>query len=190
VTRGLFGALREPAAFAKPDDAGTARSGESFALSSGAARLPLYPDAEATVKTNLRTIEAGGRAPLVAIGEFTEKQWDDINAARRGLLLHEIESREIVFTGRHLYTSRAKDGYTIDDIWMQIEAALSSASVVFANPKMTALESTTGRPDGYGNTVRDRAIFECTQRKPRAELFSVIPKGDSQKPITKKAHQR
>jgi len=34
--------------------------------------------------------------------------------------------------------------------------------------------------------VLDRAIFECTQRKPRAELFSVIPKGDTRKPTTKK----
>ncbi len=150
--------------------------------------MPLYPDAEARVKANLRTIEAGGRALLVAIGEFTERQWDDINAVRRGLRLHEIESREIVFIGRHLYVSRTKDGYTVDDMWTQIESALSSVSVVFANPKMTAMENPLGRPDGYGNTVHDRAIFECTQRKPRAELFSVIPKGDSQKPVTKKAH--
>ena len=150
--------------------------------------MPLYPDAEAKVRANLRTIAAGGRAALVAIGEFTQRQVDDINAVRRGLRLHEIESREIVFIGRHLYASRMKDGYTIDDMWTQIEAALSSASVVFANPKMTALENPQGRADGYGNTVHDRAIFECTQRKPRAELFSVIPKGDSQKPITKKAH--
>jgi hypothetical protein len=151
--------------------------------------LPLYPDAEAKIRVNLRTIEAGGRGDLVAIGEFTERQWHDINAVRRGLGLHEIESREIVFIGRHLYTSRAKDGYTLDDIWAQIQAALSSASVMFVNPKMTALESPHGRPDGYGNTVHDRAVFECTQRKPRAELFSVIPKGDSVKPKTKKAHQ-
>nr|WP_294502683.1 hypothetical protein [uncultured Rhodopila sp.] len=78
--------------------------------------MPLYPDAETKVKANLRTIEAGGRAPLVAIGAFTEQQWDNINAVRRGLRLYEIESREIVFIGRHLYASRVKDGYTIDDI--------------------------------------------------------------------------
>jgi hypothetical protein len=101
--------------------------------------------------------------------------------------LQKIESREIVFIGRHFYASRAKDGYTIGDMWTQIKAALSAESVVFANPKMTALESPVGRADGYGNTVHDRAIFECTQRKPRAELFSVIPKGDSQKPTTKKS---
>ena len=105
--------------------------------------------------------------------------------ARLGL--HEIESPEIVFIGRHIYASRSKDGYTIDDMVVQIESALSSASVVFANPKMTAMANPQARPDGYGNRVHDRAIFECTQRKPRTELFSVIPKGDVQKPQTKKA---
>lgn len=148
--------------------------------------LPFYPDAEAKIKANLRTADGGAKPTLVAIGTFTDQQWTDINAVRRGLGLHEIESKEIVFLGKHLYTSRAKDGYTVDDMWTQIEAALSVASVVFANPKMTALESPLARADGYGNTVHDRAIFECTQRKPRAELFSVIPKGDNQKPITKK----
>lgn len=149
--------------------------------------MPLYHDAKARIATNLQTIAAGGRAGLIALGEFTERQFDDLNAVRRGLGLHEIESREIVFIGRHLFVSRDKDGYTIDDMVLQIETALSSVSVVFANPKMTAMNNPQGRADGYGNHVYDRAIFECTQRKPRAELFSVIPKGDDRKPPTKKA---
>jgi hypothetical protein len=90
--------------------------------------LPLYLDAEAKVRANLETSAAGGRAALVAIGMFTERQWHDINAVRRGLGLHEIESREIVFIGRHFHASRSKDGYTIDDMWTQIEAALSAWS--------------------------------------------------------------
>ncbi len=69
----------------------------------------------------------------------------------------------------------------------QIESALSPDALVFANLKMTAMNNPQFRADGYGNRVFDRAIFECTQRKPRAELFSVIPKGDYQKPPTKKA---
>ena len=124
---------------------------------------------------------------MIAIGEFSEPQFSDLNAVRRGLGLHEIESREIVFIGRHIFVSRDRDGYTIDDMVLQIESALSSVSVVFANPKMTAMNNPQARADGYGNRVHDRAIFECTQRKPRAELFSVIPKGDDQKPPTKKA---
>jgi hypothetical protein len=47
---------------------------------------------------------------------------------------------------------------------------------------MTALEAGERRNDGYGNMVRDRAILELTQRKPRAELYSVMPKGDTIKP--------
>ncbi len=120
--------------------------------------------------------------------EIGWQQFNDLNAVRRGLGLHEIESREIVFIGRHIHVSRSKDGYTIDDMILQIESALSAAAVVFANPRMTAMNNSQARADGYGNRVHDRAIFECTQRKPRAELFSVIPKGDDQKPKTKKAH--
>jgi hypothetical protein len=144
--------------------------------------LPLYPNAKTLITANLQIIAAGGRAQLIALGTFTEQQFADLNAVRRGLGLHEMESREIVFIGRHIYASRNGDGYTIDDMVLQIESALSSASVVFASPKMTAMNNPQERSDGYGNQVYDRAIFECTQRKPRAELFSVIPKGDDKKP--------
>jgi hypothetical protein len=144
--------------------------------------LPLYPDAKTRITANLQIIAAGGRAQLIAVGTFTEQQFADLNAVRRGLGLHEIESQEIVFIGRHIHASRNGDGYTIDDMVLQIESALSSASVVFANRGMTAMNNPQERSDGYGNQVNDRAIFECTQRKPRAELFSVIPKGDDQKP--------
>ncbi len=150
--------------------------------------MPLYPNAKPQIIANLQIIVAGGRASLIAVGTFTEQQFNDLNAVRRGLGLHEIESQEIVFIGRHIYVSRSKDGYTINDMILQIESALSAAAVVFANPKMTAMNNPLARADGYGNWVHDRAIFECTQRKPRAELFSVVPKGDDQKPQTKKAH--
>jgi metal-dependent amidase/aminoacylase/carboxypeptidase family protein len=148
--------------------------------------LPVYADAEARVKANLRTIAAGGRAALVAIGAFTEQQWAAINAVRHDLGLHALEGREIVFIGRHLHASRAKDGYTVDDMWARIAAACSEVSEVHVNPRMTELRNPEGRADGYGNIVHDRAVFECTQRKPRAELFSVIPKGDTRKPITER----
>ena len=144
--------------------------------------MPLYPDAQAKIEANLRAIEAGNRAPLIAIGAFTDRQVADINAVRRGLGLHEIADKEIVFIGRHLHTSRAKDGYSIGDMQRQIESALAAASIVIANPKMTAMQNPRTRDDGYGNAVHDRAIFELTQRKPRAELFSVIPKGDANAP--------
>jgi len=82
-----------------------------------------------------------GRANLTVIGTFTEQQFADVNAVRRGLGLFELECREIVFIGRHIYVSRSKDGYSVDDMFMQIESALSSGSIVFANPKMTAMSN-------------------------------------------------
>nr|AKN38780.1 hypothetical protein [Vibrio splendidus] len=38
------------------------------------------------------------------------------------------------------------------------------------------------RLDAYGNTIIDNGILELMSRKPKAELFSVIPKGDKIKP--------
>lgn len=43
---------------------------------------------------------------------------------------------------------------------------------------MTAVENPVPRPDRYVNAVCDRAIFECSARHPRPELFSVVPRGD------------
>ena len=58
--------------------------------------MPLYPDAEAKIEANLRMIEAGNRAPLIAIGEFTDRQVAAIEAERRGPGLHEIANKESV----------------------------------------------------------------------------------------------
>lgn len=145
-------------------------------------RMPLYPDAEAKVKANLHAVARGERASLVAIGIFTERQFNDINAVRRGLSLAELGSPEIVYIGRHHYASRAAQGYAVEDMWQQVRSALADTAVIIANPRMTAMDSAVERDDGYGNKIRDRAIFECTQRKPRAELFSVIPRGDAISP--------
>ena len=140
--------------------------------------MPVYAGAKNIILENLSLLIKGGRAPLIAIGCFTNEQMNDVNAVRRGLNLHEIESSEIVYIGKHHFTSRSADGYTIEDMWHQIESALDARSVVTANRGMTSMQNPFARIDGYGNQVKDRAIFELTQRKPRAELFSAIPKGD------------
>ena len=80
--------------------------------------------------------------------------------------------------GRHHYMSRIQQGYVVEDLLLQIEASLAEDAVPFLRGTMTALQSTRDRCDGYGNNVRDLAVFELSTRKPRAELFSVIPKGD------------
>ena len=59
---------------------------------------------------------------------------------------------------------------------------MSATSMVIATHRMTALKNKTARNDRYGNQVCDEAVFELTLRRPKAELFSVIPKGDKSKP--------
>lgn len=92
--------------------------------------------------------------------------------------------------GRHLYNSRSKDGYNIEDMILQISSSLSEYAVVVINDKMSGIRNPNPRDDGYTNLVNDQAVFEMTARKPKAELYSVVPKGDNVKPRTQKAHQR
>jgi hypothetical protein len=145
--------------------------------------MPLNPNARLILQATFELLAQGNRPNVATIGTLTEEQFSAINEKRRAHNLQELESPEIVLLGRHLYNSRVvKDGYTIDDVCDQIESALSSGSIVIATTKMTALRSTTDRADRYGNLVKDEAVLELTQRRPKAELFSVIPKGDRHKP--------
>jgi hypothetical protein len=69
---------------------------------------------------------------------------------------------EIVFIGSHVYRSRIeRDGYSIDDVIDQITGAMDAAAVVLQTPTMTAMENPACRADRYGNSVRDRVVFEC-----------------------------
>ena len=145
--------------------------------------MPLYHDAQDKIRYNLQKIQSGDRAPLVAIGHLTDFQFEQMNLRRAALSLHLLEQNEIIFIGKHLFSSRAKDGYTIDDVIDQIVSALSDHSVVNISPTWSRIDNPTPRPDRYGNNVMDRGVFEMTAKKPRAELFSVMPKGDNIKPI-------
>jgi hypothetical protein len=144
--------------------------------------MSLFADAAALIRTNLEQIRDGRRASLVEIGELTQTQLADINANRSAQGLLPMKA-QVVFIGKHIYERRIlQDGYTIQDVIDQIESAMRSDSSVLCTLKLTAMESPTTRVDGYGNHVRDRVVFECTNRYPRPELFSVIPKGDALKP--------
>lgn len=147
--------------------------------------MPIMPDAEEAIRENLVRLQKGNKAPLIAIGNFTEAQFAEINSGRAAFKLHALEENEILFIGRHLYESRSKDGYTIDDIMHQIIGALSADAAAIITHKMSCTRNMTGRADAYGNLVNDQAVYEMTARKPRAELFSVIPKGDHKKPPKK-----
>ena len=145
--------------------------------------MPLYNDGLYLIRANLEEIQRGGRVRAVAIGRLTDAQYEALNQHRAAAGLPPLEDPEIVFMGKHMYASRVtRDNYTIDDVILQITSALAADAVVMPTTSMTALEGAERRDDGYGNMVRDRAILELTQRKPRAELYSVMPKGDTNKP--------
>jgi len=134
------------------------------------------------MRANFEKIRDGKRPGLVIIGSLTVEQLQAINANRAVEELPPIAA-EVVFVGRHIYQSRVvKDGYTIEDVLDQIYSAMDECAVVVGTLKMTGIENPSLRADRYGNRVNDRAIFECTTRHPRPELFSVIPKGDLNKP--------
>jgi len=105
-----------------------------------------------------------------------------INANRVRLDLNPIIA-EVLFVGGHIYKSRIlRDGYAIEDVIDQISSAMEDAAIVLDAIHMTAMENPNPRADRYGNLVRDRAVFECSTRHPRPELFSIIPRGDKIKP--------
>lgn len=141
--------------------------------------MPLYDNAIDTIRTNLEQLANGERPKFVAIGYFTDEQFSKINEFRLANDLPPLEQNEILYMGRHHYESRVnRDGYKINDLIEQIQSSLSEHSQVIMAQRMTAIQNQNPRNDGYGNLVTDRAIFEMTSKKPRAELFSVIPKGD------------
>lgn len=119
---------------------------------------------------------------MIVIGCFTDVQFAAINASRAAMDLHLLEQNQIVFMGRHLHASRSKDGYHVDDIVLQIISALSADALAHLDSFVSYTQNPHARDDGYGNQVNDRAVFEMTARKPRAELYSVMPKGDNFKP--------
>ena len=124
---------------------------------------------------------------LIAIGALSNSQFRQINFERVKLGLPEIVSAEIVYLGRHHFQSRTTQGYTCADMLQQLEWAISDHAIPKVVSRGTTLQSAVERPDGYGNMVRDQAILDVTARKPRVEVFSVIPKGDKISPKNSKA---
>jgi hypothetical protein len=151
--------------------------------------MPLCENAKDFIRHNLEELRDGHKVKLVTIGTLTDKQLEDINANRARQELEPIIN-EVVFIGHHLYKSRViNDGYTIDDVLDQISGAMEECSEVVKSLKMTGIENPNPRADRYGNRVIDRAVFECSARHPRPELFSVIPKGDAIKPKVPKPNK-
>lgn len=142
--------------------------------------MPLYANALQLIRANLELLKAGERPKFVSIGYLTDAQHQGINAIREKEGKPLLDGPLVLFMGRHLYESRAiKDGYSIDDMMVMVENAMSDQSVAQGSNKMTGMMNHTRRADAYGNHVRDMAVFELYAKRPKAELLSVIPKGDT-----------
>jgi hypothetical protein len=147
-----------------------------------AGKMPLNDNAKNLILKNLLKIHRGRNAWPVLVGRLTDTQLAALNEERRGRGFPPM-SAQVVFIGNHIYDSRVtEDGYTFDDVIAQIESAMDEAAVFREGPKMGGLVSPKKRDDGYGNQVTDEAVLECSTKFPRAELYSVIPKGDHNKP--------
>jgi hypothetical protein len=147
--------------------------------------MPLYPNALAQMRANLQALAKGERAERIEIGELKPKQLKALNDHRiAGNPNLKPVVATVVFIGRHVHLRRIlDDGYTIDDALDQIVAAMAETSVFDGGTPMQRIKSATNRTDRYGNTkIRDCMVLECTSHRPNPELFSVIPKGDNNKP--------
>jgi hypothetical protein len=145
--------------------------------------MPLFANARAILRANLQQIKNGQAVHAVPIGMLSDEQLAAINAMRATQELGPIVA-EVLFVGGHIYKRRiVADGYTIDDVLDQVASAMQSSSIVIESPYMTAMDNPNLRTDRCGNSVTDRAVFECSARHPRPELFSVTPKGDKIKPV-------
>ena len=151
----------------------------------GGRLMPLRDNAFDLIRRQLERIARGERVPLLEIGYLTFQQHQHVRELRRRAGLSDVESSSVVYIGHHHFTSRSAQGYTIDDMVRQIYACTDADSEVMLTRGMTVLRAVSRREDGYGNFVKDEGVFELTRRKPRIELFSVIPKGDKISPLQK-----
>jgi hypothetical protein len=149
--------------------------------------MPIDPSAVPDIRRQLERIASGERPTIIVVGVLTPVQHQAISKVRVSLGLPELESPELVYLGRHHFASRSADGYMIEDMIAQVVSGTSIAAHPILTPKMTVLENPDLRADGYGFAVRDRAVLELTARKPRAEILSVVPKGDGGGPKNRKA---
>lgn len=148
--------------------------------------MPLYEGATQRIALQLDAIARGRWGDIIAVGRIKMQQFGRIAEARLSRGLPGPESDEIVYLGRHHLESRAAQGYLVRDLVAQLASALAADADVVAAGKMIGLMNRCERDDGYGCRVRDKAILEFTARKPRIEVFSVIPVGDGRIPKTTK----
>jgi hypothetical protein len=115
---------------------------------------PLSDEPAAVIRANLEQLEAGNKVRLMVIGALTAAQLTAINDERRAHGYAAVMA-EVVFMGRHLYSSRIeRDGYTIDDVLDQIKSGMDSAAVVLRSPTMTAIQRKFSAVQGHFRVLR------------------------------------
>lgn len=148
--------------------------------------MPLNTSLIVTITAHLERISNGERPAPLDIGELTATQFSAINLGRAQHGLPPVDSPVIVYSGRHHFESRSKDGYVIADMIVQLHSGLSGDSVARIGQRTTLLRNPVRRQDGYGNLVFDEIVLELLARKPKAEAYSAIPRGDNGGPANKK----
>lgn len=148
--------------------------------------MPLFADGSRKIRNNLLKVQSGEEPKLVKVGSFSDNQLSVINQRRKVHGWAPLDGL-MLFRGKHVYQSRCvEDGYSIDEVLIQIENACAHNSLAVCERASALLVSALKRVDATGRSITDEAVFECTSRYPAAELFSVIPKGDGKVPHTKR----
>jgi hypothetical protein len=143
--------------------------------------LPLFADGARKIRQNLQRASRGERPGLVGIGYLTEEQLTLLNLERARIGFPALKG-QVIFRGTHVYESRCvRDGYTVEEVIFQIQEAFSLEATVHYTGGPTSLRSVKTRQGQGGTLIRDEVVFECTSKYPKAELFSVIPRGDGKK---------
>ena len=130
--------------------------------------LPLNADGERLIRANLEQARQGGKPRPATVGRLTDKQLAKLNEERAKRKRDPMDA-DVVFVGLHIYERRIVfDGFSVDDVVLQIVGAMDGDSIIRMSQKMTALQSCRKREDGYGNQVTDEAVLECTGKDPTA----------------------
>ncbi|HEX9199174.1 MAG TPA: hypothetical protein VF865_06420 [Acidobacteriaceae bacterium] len=145
-------------------------------------RMPLHPNGANRVRRNLQQIRDNKAPQRCIIGHLTTVQLEAINEDRVQSGLPPIVA-EIIFIGKHIYRSRCiRDGYSIEEVIVQIKNALDPDALFKPTHSWTVLRNPKARTIEDGRAIHDEAVFECTSRAPNPELFSVVPRGDGKNP--------
>lgn len=135
---------------------------------------PLRPGGLKKAEQALIALSKGQHPSTSVIADLTPKQFSDLNAMRVERGLPTFKTPEVLYNGKHHFASRqSKDGATVQEMLAQLEASLDETALATKHNKSPFLQSQTERLDQWGDSVKDRAIFEGGGDRP-TWLFSAF----------------